>query len=69
MCYCAGVCVAVINWVNCDCEMGRAGQVARMGERRGALRILEGKPKGKGPLARPRHRWEGNIKMDPYEVG
>ena len=25
MCYCAGFCVAVINWVECDCEMDRAG--------------------------------------------
>jgi hypothetical protein len=23
-----------------------------------------GKPEGKSPLARPRHRWENNIKMD-----
>jgi hypothetical protein len=22
------------------------------------------KPEGKGPLERPRHRWENNIKMD-----
>ena len=40
-----------------------------MGERRGALRILEGKREGKRPFVRPRHRWEGNIKMDPQEVG
>ena len=25
-------------------------------------------PEGKGPLGRPRHRWEGNTKMDPHEV-
>jgi hypothetical protein len=25
--------------------------------------------KGKSPLARPRHRWENNIKMDVNEVG
>jgi hypothetical protein len=25
---------------------------------------LVGKPEGKRPLGRPRHRWEDNIKMD-----
>ena len=28
-----------------------------------------GKPEGKKPLARPRHRWVGNIKIDLQEVG
>jgi len=28
-----------------------------------------GKAGGKRPLARPRHRWEDNIKMDLQEVG
>ena len=32
-------------------------------------RILVGKPEGKGPLGRPRRRWEDNIKMDLQEVG
>jgi hypothetical protein len=27
-------------------------------------RVLVGKPEGKRPLGRPRHRWEDNIKMD-----
>ena len=27
-----------------------------------------GKPEGKGPLERPRCRWEDNIKMDLQEV-
>jgi len=27
-----------------------------------------GKPEGKRPLGRPRHRWENNIKMDHQEV-
>ena len=27
------------------------------------------KPEGKGPLARPRRRWEDNIKMDLEELG
>ena len=28
-----------------------------------------GKPGGKRPLGRPRHRWEDYIKMDLQEVG
>jgi hypothetical protein len=43
--------------------------VARMGEGGGAYRILVGKPEGKRPLGRPRHRWEDNIKMDLGEIG
>jgi len=45
------------------------GHVARMGEGRGAHRILVGKPEGKSPLGRPRRRWEDNIKMELEEVG
>jgi len=45
------------------------GHVARMGERRGIYRVLVGKPGGKRPLGRPRHRWEDNIKMVLQEVG
>jgi hypothetical protein len=40
-----------------------------MGVRRGVYRVLVGKPEGKAPFGRPRHRWEGNIKMDVQEVG
>jgi hypothetical protein len=47
----------------------RAGHVAHMRERRNACRVLVGKPKGKRPLRRPRHRWEDNIKMDFREIG
>ena len=46
-----------------------AGHVARMGEERGAYSVLVGKPKGKIPLGRPRHRWVDNIRMDLQEVG
>jgi hypothetical protein len=28
-----------------------------------------GKPEGRRPLGRPRHRWEDNITMDLREVG
>jgi hypothetical protein len=29
---------------------------------------LVGKPEGKRPLGRPRHRWEDSIRMDLQEV-
>jgi len=45
------------------------GHVAYMGVRRGAYRVLVGKPEGKKPLERTRHTWEDNIKMDFQEVG
>ena len=45
-------------------RMGWVGHVARMGEGRGVYRVLVGKPEGKRPLGRPRHRWEDNIRMD-----
>jgi hypothetical protein len=50
-------------------RMRWARQIARMGEGRGVHRVLVGKPEGKRPLRRPRHRWEDNIKMDLQEVG
>jgi hypothetical protein len=49
-------------------RMRWAGHVARMEEERGVYRVLVGKPEGKRPLGRPRHRWEDNIKMDLQEV-
>ena len=45
------------------------GLVARMGERKGIYRVCVGKPEGKRPLGRPRHRWEDNIKMYLQEMG
>jgi hypothetical protein len=46
-----------------------AGHVARIGEKRNAYRILVGKPEGKRPLGRKRHRCVDNIKMDLREIG
>jgi len=34
-----------------------------------AYRILMRKPERKGPLRRPRCRWENNIRMDLREIG
>ena len=50
-------------------RMRWAGHVARMEEGRGVHKVLVGKPEGKRPLERPRHRWEDNIKMNIQEVG
>jgi hypothetical protein len=35
-----------------------------MGVRRGVYRVLMVRSDGKRPLARPRRRWENNIKTD-----
>jgi hypothetical protein len=40
-----------------------------MGEKRGAYRILVGRPEGRRPLGRPRRRWKDDIKMDIHDVG
>jgi hypothetical protein len=40
-----------------------------MGEERKVYKVLVGKPEGKRPLGRPRHRWEDGIRMDPREIG
>jgi hypothetical protein len=42
--------------------MGRT--CSTYGEREDSYRALEEKPEGRRPLARPRRRWEDNIKMD-----
>jgi hypothetical protein len=46
-----------------------AGHVACMGEGIGVYSVLVGRPVGKGPLERPRRKWENNIKMDLREIG
>jgi hypothetical protein len=38
-----------------------AGHVARMGEMTNAYRLLVGKPEGRAPIGKPRHRWVDNI--------
>jgi hypothetical protein len=48
--------------------MRRAGRVERMGDTRGAYRVLMGRSEGRRPLGRRRRRFEDNIKRD-IEVG
>jgi len=62
--YCSPNFVGVIK----SRRMRWAGNVARMGERRGIYRVLVGKREGKKPLGKRTRRWEDNIKMDPQEV-
>jgi hypothetical protein len=49
--------------------MKLAGHIARMVEKKLAHGLLLGKPEGKRPLGRPRHRWVDNIRLDLGEVG
>jgi len=49
-------------------RMRWVGRVARMGESRGAYRVLARKREGKGPFGRSRLSWEDNIKMDLQKV-
>jgi hypothetical protein len=46
-----------------------AENVARMGEKRIAYRILLGNAQGKRPVGRNRRGWEDNIKMDLRDIG
>jgi hypothetical protein len=39
------------------------------GEKRNAYGIFMGKPEGKSPLRRQRHKWSHNTKMDLREIG
>jgi hypothetical protein len=55
-------------WVIKSRRMRWVGYVAHVGKRRGAYRILVGRPEGR-PLGRPRHRWWDDIKIDLQEVG
>jgi hypothetical protein len=50
-------------------RMRWAGHVACMGEVRAAYNILVGRPEGRRPLGRPRHRWEDNTVMELREIG
>ena len=43
--------------------------MARVGEERGVYGVLLGKPEGRRPLGRPRHRCVDNIRTDLQVVG
>jgi hypothetical protein len=55
--------------VNKSRRMRWVGNMARMGDKRGAYRILVGRTEGRRPLGRPRRRWEDNITKNLREVG
>jgi hypothetical protein len=40
-----------------------------MGEDRELYKVLVEKPEGKGPLGRPRRRWEDGVRIDLREIG
>jgi hypothetical protein len=61
--------VLLAQYFSNDRKMRCAGHIARMRERRGAYRLLVGKPERKRQIGRTRRRWEDNIKMDLQEVG
>ena len=50
-------------------RMSSAGHVARLGDGRGAYRVLMGRPEVRRRLGRSRYRWDDNIKMDFQEAG
>jgi hypothetical protein len=45
------------------------GTCGTHGERRGVYGVLVVRSESKGPLRRPRLRWEDNIRMDLREIG
>jgi hypothetical protein len=45
------------------------GACSKFGERRGAYRVFVGKPEGRRPFGRPRHRWDDDIKINLKEIG
>jgi len=55
-----------LNYSN-DEILSSTVHVEVMGEKRGAYRLLVGKPNGKRPLWISRWRWEGNIETNLQE--
>jgi hypothetical protein len=49
-------------------RMRWAAHMACIWEKRNVYRGFVGKPDVKRPLERPRHRWDGNIKIDLEEL-
>jgi hypothetical protein len=49
-------------------RIGWVGLMARIGEKRGACRVLVRKSEANRHLGRPRSGWEDNSKMDLQEI-
>jgi hypothetical protein len=49
-------------------RMRWVGHVAHMGEEKNMYKVLLGKPEGKRPLERPKHRREYGMRMDLREI-
>jgi len=45
------------------------GECSTYGGEDRCIRVLVGKPEGKGPLGRPRRKWDDNIKKGLQDVG
>jgi hypothetical protein len=50
-------------------EIELSGACGTHGEKRDVYSVLVGRPEGKRPLGRPRHRWEHNINLDLRKIG
>jgi hypothetical protein len=61
--------VSNIVWVIKSRRLRWAGHVARTEVGGSAFKMLAGKPIGRRPLGRSRHRWEDIIRMDLDEIG
>jgi hypothetical protein len=57
-----------IIWVIKSRRMKWTGQLACMGERRSAYRLLMRNSEGKRPFGRHRREWVDNIKIDLQEM-
>jgi len=63
--YCSSIVIKVIK----QRRMRWVGHVACVGEKRGAHRALVGNLNRHIPFGALWCRWDGNIKMDPKEIG
>jgi hypothetical protein len=50
-------------------DSGMGGACSIYGGEERCMQVFRGKPEGKRPLGRPRHRWEDTVKMCSQEVG
>jgi len=57
-----------VMWVVKFRRTGLAGHMTNMGGEERCIQCLFGKPEGKRPLGKPRHRWEDNTGMYLKEI-